>query len=136
MVSWSDTDISTAKFLWKQNEVLALRYFKSPVNRTPPLQCTYNGGYGSKEANRSTGEPQQRFLFVKWSLLLDNPVFLIHYEREDVTNAVCSKTSVPTYDVTGCSPHHHIQCKVLLFQLVCVVNLVGCVEPRIKCVWE
>jgi len=63
-------------------------------------------------------EPQQRFLFVKWSLLLDIPVFLLHCERKDVAYAVCFKTSVPTNDVTGSSPKNHIQRKVLRFQLV------------------
>jgi hypothetical protein len=64
------------------------------------------------------GESQQRVLFVKWSLLVDIPVLLLDYEREVVANAVCSKTSVTSNDVTGCSPHVHIECKVLPFQFV------------------
>ena len=120
MISWTDADISMATFFCRNEKSarVRLRYCKSTVNRTPLLQCTYNGGHVSKEARRSMGEPQQRFLFVKWSLLVDIPVFLLDCESEDVANAVCSKTSVPTNDVTGCSPHDHIQCKVLPFQLL------------------
>jgi len=120
----------------KLSYCVRLRYFKSTVNHTALLQCTYIGGYGSKEAERSMGEPQQRFLFVKWSLLVGIPVFLLDCEREDVANAVCSKMSVPTNNVTGCSPHNHIQCKVLPFLLVWVLNLACCVERRMECVWE
>jgi hypothetical protein len=85
------------------------------VSRNPLLQSTYNGGYLSKDGKRNTAEQQQRFLVVKWSLELDNPVFPLDCERDDVANAVSPKTSVPTNDVTGCSPTNHIQCKVLPF---------------------